>query len=215
MNDARATSPAATLLAALTDGWAATGDVRRAAPAFLTHHGLPHTAAHVAAVAAEARRLALRFGLDADAAEMAGWLHDISAPIPNSERVAAAYAFGVDVLPEEIALPMIVHQRLSAMLARDLFGVRDAATCAAIGCHTTLKPGATPLDTAVFVADKIAWDQPGVPPYLPALTAALDASLDAASFVYLDYLWQRRQSLGVVHPWFRAAHAERCRARRP
>lgn len=195
------------LLAALAGGWTPTGDVRRDAPAFLRRHALPHTAIHVAAVAAEARRLAERFGADADAAGTAGWLHDISAPIPNGEREAAAHALGVAVLPEEAAFPMILHQKLSAVLARDLFGVRDAAILSAIGCHTTLKAGASPLDVLVFVADKIAWDQPGTPPYLAPLVAALDTSLDAAAGVYLDYLWERRASLGVVHPWFRAAHA--------
>jgi len=204
--------PLPPLLAALVAGWSPTGDVRRDAPAFLRRHALPHTAVHVAAVAAEARRLARRFGLDAEAAATAGWLHDISAPIPNDERVAAARTLGVEVLPEEAAFPMILHQKLSVVLARDLFAVRDAATLSAIGCHTTLKAGASSLDVAVFVADKIAWDQPGTPPYLAPLVAALDTSLDAAAGVYLDHLWERRASLGTVHPWFLAAHAAAYRA---
>lgn len=204
--------PLPPLLAALAEGWTPTGDLRRDAPAFLHHHALPHTAIHVAAVAAEARRLALRCGLDTDAAETAGWLHDISAPIPNGERVAAARTLGVEVLPDEAAFPMILHQKLSAVLGRDLFGVRDAATLSAIGCHTTLKAGASPLDVLVFVADKIAWDQPGTPPYLAALVAALDVSLGAAASVYLNHLWERRASLGTVHPWFLAAYKEAYRA---
>ena len=48
-----------------------------------------------------------------------------------------------------------------------------------------------------------------MPPYLPALTDALEHSLDAAAFVYLDWLWQQRETLRVIHPWFREAYLER------
>lgn len=178
-------------------------------PVFLVHHGFPETAKHCAAVARQARQLALRVGADAAAAERAGWLHDVSVIFPNAERIAIAHTLNVPVLPEEIAFPMIVHQKLSAVLARDLFGERDGAVLSAVACHTTLKVDATTLDTVLFVADKIAWDQPGQPPYLDELLAALDRSLDAAAFVYLRYLWDRRETLGVIHPWFREAYLQR------
>lgn len=186
-----------------------TGDPRRDVPAFLTAHGYPQTAAHCSDVAREARRIAGIVGADADRAEQAGWFHDVSAVIANAGRIAVARALGVDVVPEEVAFPMIVHQKLSAVFARDLFGEHDAAVLSAVGCHTTLKADATTLDTIVFVADKIAWDQPGTPPYRDALLATLDQSLDAAALVYLRYLWDQRETLGVIHPWFRAAYLER------
>jgi HD superfamily phosphohydrolase YqeK len=64
------------------------------------------------------------------------------------------------------------------------------------------------LDKVVFVADKIAWDQPGEPPYLAEILAAVERSLDAAAFCYLDYLYQRRATLRVAHPWMLAAREE-------
>jgi predicted HD superfamily hydrolase involved in NAD metabolism len=196
-------------LAHFAAGIARTGDLRRDVPAFLILHGCPDTADHCAAVAAEARRIARIAGVDADAAERAGWFHDISAVIPNAERVPAAHALGVPVLPEEAAFPMIIHQKLSAALAQGLFGEGHPGVLSAIGCHTTLKRDATPLDTVVFVADKVAWDQLGTPPYRDALLAALEESVDAAALVYLRYLWERRAALGVVHPWFRDAYHQR------
>lgn len=185
-----------------------TGDVRADMVALLTAHGQAKVVGHSAQVAAEARRLAMRFRLDPDAAEVAGWLHDISAIVPNEERIALAEELGLVVLPEERAVPMIVHQKLSATIAQRVFGVHDAAVLSAIGCHTTLRAGATPLDMAVFVADKIRWDQPGDPPYLAAILAAVERSLTDATFCYLDYLWQRRDTLLVVHPWLAAAHQQ-------
>ncbi len=199
----------ATLRARFMAEMIVTGVPRRDVPAFLTRHGFPQTAAHVRDVAQEARRIAAIAHLDADGAERAGWFHDVSVVLPLDERIAVAHACGVDVLPEEIAFPMIVHQKLSVVFARELFGERDAAVLSAIGCHTTLQADASPLDTVVFVADKIAWDLPGIPPYRNALLTALDASLDAAALVYLRYLWERRETLGVIHPWFRAAYRQR------
>lgn len=192
-------------------GFTFTGRLQTDVPAFLIHHECPHTAAHVAAVAAEARRIAQVCDVDADLAETAAWLHDISAVIPNRGRIPAAQALGIDVLPEEAQFPLIIHQKLSVSIAAALFGVSDAAVLSAIGCHTTLKAGASRLDKVVFVADKIAWDQPGTPPYLTTLQNALAGSLDHAVRVYLEYLWAMRDSLKVIHPWMRDAYLESLR----
>ena len=105
---------------------------------------------------------------------------------------------------------MILHQKLSAILAHELFGVDDLAVLSAIGCHTTLRADATPLDKVVFLADKIAWDQSGSPPYRDALLDALTHSLDAGACVYLQHLWAQRATLPVVHPWFENAYRQLC-----
>jgi len=197
-------------LVRLSENLVLTGDVAQDAVAFLRRHDCPETALHSAAVAAEAQCIAALVSVETVRAAQAGWLHDISAVIPAVERVTVAEALGIPVLPEERTLPMILHQKLSVVLARDLFGVTDAAVLSAIGCHTTLKPGASALDKVLFVADKLAWDQPGEPPYRVDLEAALAHSLDAAACVYLRYLWERRVTLAVVHPWLAAAHAHLC-----
>jgi predicted HD superfamily hydrolase involved in NAD metabolism len=187
-----------------------TGDPTQDAPSVLTARGYPRTAAHCADVAAEAARLSARFAADGRAAAWAGWLHDVGALVPPDARVEVARVWGIAVLPEEASLPMILHQKLAVPLAREGFGVQDIAVLSAIGCHTTLKPGASLLDKVVFLADKIAWDQVGPPPYLDAVQIALERSLDAAICVYLRYLWERRATLPVVHPWFVAAYRQVC-----
>lgn len=185
-----------------------TGELGRDVTAVLIHHQYPKIAGHVSRVAQEAQRLAIQFGADAVGAETAGWLHDISAVIPNGARVELCAAFGVPVLPGEAEFPMILHQKLSVVVARELFGVADTAILSAIGCHTTLKAGASLLDKIVFIADKIKWDQPGEPAYLGELETAVAHNLDDACRVYLNYLWQQRHSLRYVHPWFLAAYEE-------
>lgn len=193
-------------LAPFTRGVTFTGDTQADMVALLTHHGCDKTVGHSMRVAAEAKRLAQRWQADPHAAAIAGWLHDISAIVPNSQRIQLAEQLGIEVLPEERILPMIIHQKLSAYFAHHLFAIHDPAILSAIGCHTTLKTDAGLLDKVVFVADKLKWDQPGDPPYLATLTAAVARSLDQAALCYLADLWRRRDDLPVLHPWARDAY---------
>jgi predicted HD superfamily hydrolase involved in NAD metabolism len=196
------------LLAELANGLSWTGDLRVDVTQLLVLHHYTNTAEHCATVAAQAAHLAEQFGADPQRAQAAGLLHDVSAIIPSPQRLAVARQWGLDVLPAEEKAPMLLHQKLSAVIAQDLFGVQDERVLSAIGCHTTLKAQASLLDKIVFVADKVAWDQPGEPPYQHELTQALAYSLDRAVFCYLDHLWQQRESLAAVHPWLVNAYQE-------
>lgn len=175
---------------------------------FLIVNGCPNTAYHSLRVASAARRLAERFGVDPDAAAAAGLLHDISAVFPNSDRVKVAQQLGVAVLPEENIFPQIIHQKISRVMAQEIFQIDNAHILSAVGCHTTLKPGASLFDMVLFVADKIEWDQSGTPPYLVHITRQLEISLQHAAFSYLQFLWQQRDRLKVLHPWAEAAYHE-------
>nr|WP_223831714.1 hypothetical protein [Bacillus swezeyi] len=68
--------------------------------------------------------MAKSFHVSVRKAATAGIWHDISAVIPNVKRIAVAEALGIDILPEERVFPMIIHQKLSKVLARDLFHIR-------------------------------------------------------------------------------------------
>ncbi len=107
---------------------------------------------------------------------------------------------------------MLLHQGLSAVMAQRWFAIEDARVLSAIGCHTTLRAGASPLDKIVFVADKIAWDQPGQPGYLTGIKVALKRSPDEAALFYLEYLTEHLS--GPLHPWARAA-LEQLRSQSP
>lgn len=183
------------------EGFVANGDIDGGVNRLLAMHDNHHTHVHVKAVAAKAKGLALVYGGDPEVCETAGWLHDISAIVPNAKRIELSKALGLDVLPEEESFPMIIHQKLSMPIATHGFGVTDERVLSAIGCHTTLKRDPSLEDIIVFTADKIAWDQPGSPPYIEELTAALGQSIEAAALVYLNYLWEMREKLRVLHPW--------------
>lgn len=185
-----------------------TGNTGKDVVALLHAHGRSETAEHCGHVAREAGRIAVLAGVDASLARQAGWLHDVSTIFPVPERIRIAEGLGLEVLPEEVAVPMIVHQRLSQVLAQELFGVRQQQVLDAIGCHTTLRAHATAMDKVLFVADKLAWDQPGIPPYRDDLLAALEQSVDVAAAFFVRYLWERRDTLLVIHPWLRQAYLD-------
>jgi predicted HD superfamily hydrolase involved in NAD metabolism len=201
----RPTAPSHPLLADLLGDLELTGNIAQDVPDFLRQHHCPITALHCQQVAAMARRVAVSAGANPDQAEIAGWLHDVSAIFPSSERVRIAHTLGLEVFPEEEQCPMIVHQKLSRQMALEIFGVTNTLILDAIGCHTTLRGQSTTLDKVLFVADKLAWDQPGTPPYVKELEMALGRSLDHAASFFVNYLWARRDSLLVIHPWLRAA----------
>lgn len=172
----------------------------------LEQYNKPHTYEHSVRVANEAERIAKRFGVNEEAAAIAGYLHDISAIIPNDERIQVAEEMQIEVLQEERIFPMIIHQKLSQRIANEIFKVENETILDAISCHTTLRKNAIPIDMVLFVADKIEWDQSGTPPYITEIQEALDQSLEHACFAYISYLWERRQNLKVVHPWLQDAY---------
>lgn len=196
------------ILKELTRDMSFTNDLKHDISTFLIQNQCPETAQHCMDVGREARRLALLFQVDPDEAELAGWLHDISVVIPNNERIVAAKKLNIDVLPEEETFPMIIHQKLSRVMAQDIFKITNPGILNAVSCHTTLKANSTTLDQVLFVADKIAWDQPGHPPYIQQIHKSLEVSLAHGAFSYINYLWERKETLRVVHPWLREAYEE-------
>lgn len=195
------------VLTPLVKNFTFSGSIPQDAAAFLIHHNCPNTARHSGQVAETAAELARKFGLDAKQAAQAGWLHDTSAVFPNAQRLAVARQLNLEILPEEEEVPLLLHQKISVEIARQLFHLQDHAVLQAIGCHTTLRTSPSQMDLLLFVADKLAWDQKGQPPYANALRAALSRSLEEAVWVYQEHLLQSGK-LEVVHPWMQASNQE-------
>jgi nicotinate-nucleotide adenylyltransferase len=87
-----------------------------------------------------ARDLALRYGLDAQAAYLAGIAHDMAKG----------------------QSPGLSHGRAAAVLLRERFGIHNRDVLEAVEFHTTGKPGMGDLSKAVFIADKIEYSRQDV-----------------------------------------------------
>lgn len=185
-----------------------TGDIEADTHNILIKNDRHVIAEHTIRVAKKAFEIAEEFGVDKTSARIAGFLHDISGIIPNDKRLEAANLLNIDVLPEEERLPLILHQKISRVMAQDVFGINDTYILNAIECHTTLKANASKLDMVLFIADKIEWDQKGIPPYIKEVNKGLDISLEYAAFSYLKFQWDNRANLKVLHPWLEEAYKD-------
>jgi predicted HD superfamily hydrolase involved in NAD metabolism len=192
---------------ALIDNLTFTSDLEQDSNKLLLKHNGVRIAEHSLRVAQKAKVLAKQYGVDEKQAEVAGLLHDIGGVYPNDKRVEISNILKLNVLPEEEALPLILHQKISAVMAQQIFNIQSPEILSAIGCHTTLKAGASTLDKILFVADKIEWDQDGLPPYIEEIERAVNVSLELAVYTYLQYLYDNSK-LKVVHPWLAEAYKE-------
>src|SRR5258707_2990316 len=109
------------LLANLCGDLHLTGNIAEDVSAFLRHHHHPQTALHCQHVATAARDVAIATQANPSQTHIAGWLHDVSAIFPASERVQIARALDLEVLAEEYHCPMIVRYRLSRLMAQEIF----------------------------------------------------------------------------------------------
>lgn len=172
----------------------------------LLRHGKKRIWAHSREVAAAAVQIAAAYDLNAETCETAALCHDIGGILTPEEMLLEAERRGMAIDPAEALHPFLLHQRFSRALCAERLGITDEDILSAVGCHTTLKPNASALDMAIFLADKLAWDQPGDPPFGPTIKEALQTSLERASLAYIDYVLAGGMIL-TPHRWLLEARA--------
>lgn len=181
-----------------------TNDIKKSMTEFLKLNNCLDTISHSIEVANYAKDISCRYYINPELAEISGLLHDISEVIPNNKRIEVAKILGIEICDEERKLPLIIHQKISKVIAQEIFKINDTSILSAIECHTTLKKEPSKLDLLLFVSDKIKWDQSGNPPYLEGLLYNLDKSLEHSALYYIDYLLQNE--IKVIHPWLKDAY---------
>jgi len=175
-------------------------DSLREAERLLIDHGKLRLLTHAQEVAAKAREIGERFALDGEILFLAGLCHDIGGIMAPDEMRKAATARGIVLDPAEEAHPFLLHQRFSRILCEEALHIRDQRILCAVECHTTLWSKPSAYDMTLYLADKLAWDQPGEPPYRAAAETALGTSLEAACLAQIDYLFAHDMLL-YPHKW--------------
>lgn len=89
-----------------------TGDLKKDTYNFLTKQNRFRIAEHSQRVAKMCKVLAKQYGANEEHVEIAGLLHDIGGVYPNDRRLFISKSLGVDILPEEEKVPLILHQKL-------------------------------------------------------------------------------------------------------
>ena len=154
---------------------------------------------HSLAVADEAKRLAERYGADADRAYLAGLLHDIMKDASKEEQLEAIEKSGYNMTEVERAEPKLWHAIAGACYIEEQGLCADSEIISAVRYHTTGKPSMTLLEKILYVADFTSaernYDGIGV------MRAAADESLEIAMLEGTRFsINSVLQKCGFVHP---------------
>ena len=110
---------------------------------------------HTIGVMYTAESLAMRYGIDMTKAAVAGLLHDCAKCIPNAQKIKMCKKNDIEISEMEAKNPSLLHAKLGAFLAEEVYGVKDPEILSAINWHTTGKPDMSMLDIIIYMADYI------------------------------------------------------------
>lgn len=110
---------------------------------------------HSLGVEAVACDLAVIFGYDMERAQIAGLLHDCARYLTDQQLIAKCKEYQLPVSEVEQRCAFLLHGKVGAVFARDLYGVEEEDTLNSIRYHTTGRPAMSLLEKIIFVADYI------------------------------------------------------------
>lgn len=114
---------------------------------------------HSLNVAAECRKLALKYGEDPDKAYFAGLLHDICKELPDDEQKALVENCSFTVCREELETRSLWHAIAGASFIKTKFGVEDIDILNSVRFHTVGRAGMSRLEEIVYLGDLISADR--------------------------------------------------------
>jgi predicted HD superfamily hydrolase involved in NAD metabolism len=110
---------------------------------------------HILGVEQMSVELARHYHLDVEKAAQAGLMHDLAKYFKPTILLQMAKDEGIEVDPVCEATPHLLHADVSAIVARNQFGMQDEAVLQAIRNHTLGRPEMSGLSCVVFVADTL------------------------------------------------------------
>jgi len=155
---------------------------------------------HILGVEEMSVELAKHYHLDVEKAAQAGLMHDLAKYFKPNLLLQMARAAKIEVDPICEATPHLLHADVSAIVARDKFGVEDEAVLEAIALHTLGRPGMSDLSCVVFIADTLEPSR-GNTPQLEALRQVSQQDLHKAMWLTCDYCLKfLLDSRCLIHP---------------
>jgi predicted HD superfamily hydrolase involved in NAD metabolism len=129
--------------------------VREKVLAWLQDHVPPKRIQHILGVEQMAIELAKHYQLDTNTAATAGLMHDLAKYFKPQRLLELARAEGLLIDEVDIAAPHLLHADVSAIVARDEFGITDPEILQAIADHTLGRPEMSPMSCIIFLADTL------------------------------------------------------------
>jgi predicted HD superfamily hydrolase involved in NAD metabolism len=110
---------------------------------------------HILGVEQMSVELARHYHLDVEKAAQAGLMHDLAKYFKPSVLLQMARDEGIEIDPICEATPHLLHADVSAIVAKEQFGMQDQEVMDAIAHHTLGRPAMSPLSCVVFLADSL------------------------------------------------------------
>jgi predicted HD superfamily hydrolase involved in NAD metabolism len=164
---------------------------------------------HIIRVETEALRLADLHRIDPRRVLVAVLGHDLARAETGPRLLELAERYEIAPDSVERASPILLHGPVAArMLMRD-YGFDEREILGAVAAHTTARPGMSPLEKLVFVADKIDQEKVERKPALAEVRRLAESDLDAAVLRFLDlHLLEAVERKWQLHPNSVAARNE-------
>ena len=138
--------------------------------------------------------------VDSEKAAQAGLLHDLAKFFEPLRLLQMAQAEGIEIDAICRATPHLLHAEVSAIVARDQFGVQDEEILNAVRHHTLGCPHMSQLSCIVFVADALEPSR-GSTPELEAMRSGCRENLYKSVQQTCDYSLKHLMKTGrLIHP---------------
>lgn len=151
----------------------------------------PERYTHTIGVMYTAASLAMRYDEDMETALTAGLLHDCGKFAPVDEQIELCKSYHLKLSEAELQVPALIHAKLGAFLAEEVYGIHDKRILDAIRYHTTGKPNMNQLEKIVYLADYIEPGRkviPGLQEVRRLSFTEIDGAVCLCSKLTLSYL---------------------------
>ncbi|NLL52311.1 MAG: HD domain-containing protein [Peptococcaceae bacterium] len=154
---------------------------------------------HTIGVEAWAGKLALKFGLNKQAAALAALTHDLAKQFSLTDQLAKAKEYDLIYYPEDLDHPQVLHGRIAAYVLENEYQISDRDILNAVANHTLGRPKMSPLEMLIYSADltEPGRNFPGVDKLRQKLYHDLSRGTLACLEHTMQYLINNKK---VIHP---------------
>ena len=167
---------------------------------WLTDNVSAHRLQHILGVEEFCMKLAKHYQIDPEKAANAGLYHDLAKFFPPDKLLRMAEIEGITIDPVLATNPHLLHADVSAIVARDQFGVADSEILEAVRNHTLGRPRMSRLSCIVFIADVLELNR-GDSPQLALMRQTAWDNLHRCVLQTTDYSLQYLiKTSRTIHP---------------
>lgn len=145
-------------------------------------------------------RLAEIYNVDREKASLAGLIHDCAKELPKKELIEYAELNGLAIDQITRLHPGLLHAPVSAIIAKDEFGIKDEDILHAVAIHNIGSKGMSDLDKILYVSDSAEMNR-AYPEVEEIRSLAFEGKLDEAMLraieVKLIYVMKKQK---IIHP---------------